>query len=38
MGKEAILVVDDMEINRAILGEMFKEKYQIIEAQSCGFY
>lgn len=31
-GKETILIVDDIEINRAILTEIFKEDYQTIEA------
>lgn len=34
MKQEAILVVDDMEVNRAILGEIFKDDYQIIEAEN----
>lgn len=30
--KETILIVDDIEINRAVLTEIFKEDYQTIEA------
>ncbi len=30
--KESILIVDDMEINRAILAEFFKDQYDILEA------
>lgn len=33
--RERILIVDDMEINRAILREIFSDSYQIAEAQ-CG--
>ncbi|WP_242835942.1 response regulator [Butyrivibrio sp. FCS014] len=32
MADRSILVVDDNEINRGILGEIFKDKYNIIEA------
>lgn len=34
MDKQQILIVDDEEVNRAILGEMFRdeEKYEILEA------
>ena len=32
MADRSILIVDDNEINRGILGEIFKEKYNIIEA------
>ncbi len=32
MANRSILVVDDNEINRGILGEIFKEKYNILEA------
>lgn len=31
-GKETILIVDDIEINRAVLTEIFKADYQTIEA------
>lgn len=34
MDKKTILVVDDIEINRAILAEIFKDEYNILEA--CG--
>lgn len=29
MDKKTILVVDDIEINRAILAEIFKDEYNI---------
>ncbi len=32
MAERSILVVDDNEINRGILGEIFKNKYEILEA------
>lgn len=32
MNNNAILIVDDMEINRTILAECFKNEYQILEA------
>ncbi len=32
MRKKTILIVDDMEINREILGEIFKSDYEIVEA------
>ena len=32
MADRSILVVDDNEINRGILGEIFKDKYEILEA------
>ncbi len=32
MADRSILIVDDNEINRGILGEIFKDKYDIIEA------
>ena len=32
MADRSILIVDDNEINRGILGEIFKDKYNIIEA------
>lgn len=32
MNKKTILIVDDIEINRMILAEIFKEEYQILEA------
>ncbi|MBQ3796374.1 MAG: response regulator [Butyrivibrio sp.] len=34
MADRSILVVDDNEINRGILGEIFKESYNIIEAEN----
>lgn len=30
--KKTILIVDDVEINRMILAEVFKDKYQVLEA------
>lgn len=32
MADRAILIVDDNEINRGILGEIFKDKYAVLEA------
>lgn len=32
MDKKTILIVDDIEINRVILAEVFKDEYEIIEA------
>ena len=32
--KETILIVDDMEINRVILAEGFKESYEVLEAEN----
>lgn len=32
--KRTILIVDDTEINREILGEIFKDKYNILEAEN----
>ena len=32
MADRSILIVDDNEINRGILGEIFKDKYNILEA------
>jgi putative two-component system response regulator len=34
MDRDKILVVDDLEINRAILGELFREHYDIVEAEN----
>ena len=34
--KETILIVDDKEINRAILCETFKNEYKIVEASRSG--
>ena len=34
MADRSILIVDDNEINRGILGEIFKDKYNIIEADN----
>ena len=30
---KTILIVDDVEINRAVLMEIFKDEYKIIEAE-----
>lgn len=32
--KRSILIVDDMDINREMLAEAFREKYNIIEAEN----
>ena len=32
--KKSILVVDDMELNRAILCEIFRQDYHMIEADN----
>ncbi len=32
--RRSILIVDDMDINREILAEAFKDKYEIIEAEN----
>lgn len=32
MSRQQILIVDDEEVNRAILGEIFRDEYDIIEA------
>ena len=32
--KRSILIVDDMDINRELLAEAFKDKYDIIEAEN----
>ncbi|RKM60489.1 response regulator [Butyrivibrio sp. CB08] len=34
MADRSILIVDDNEINRGILGEIFKDKYNILEAEN----
>lgn len=34
MNKQQILIVDDEEINRAVLNEMFREEYDILEAEN----
>ena len=33
MNKQQILIVDDEEVNRAVLAEMFREEYEILEAE-----
>ena len=33
MGKQKILIVDDSEINRALLAEILEEQYEITEAE-----
>ena len=32
--KNSILIVDDQEINRVLLAELFKDEYNIIEAEN----
>lgn len=32
--KKTILIVDDQEINRVILAELFKDEYEIVEAEN----
>lgn len=32
--ESSILIVDDMEVNRALLSELFKNKYNILEAEN----
>ena len=32
--RDTILIVDDIEMNRAILSELFKDKYRILEADN----
>lgn len=34
MKRDTILIVDDQEINRAILSNIFKERYQIVEVEN----
>ena len=34
MADKSILIVDDSEINRGVLGEIFKENYGVIEAEN----
>lgn len=34
--KETILIVDDMEINRAVLCETFKDDMRILEAENIS--
>ncbi len=34
MNKQQILIVDDEEVNRAVLAEMFREEYEILEAEN----
>lgn len=33
MNKQQILIVDDEEVNRAVLAEMFRDEYEILEAE-----
>ena len=37
MADRSILIVDDNEINRGILGEIFKDKFNILEAENGVF-
>lgn len=32
--RNTILLVDDVEMNRAILGGLFKDEYRILEAEN----
>ena len=32
--KRQILVVDDVELNRAILAELFQDSYEVLEAEN----
>ena len=32
--RDTILIVDDIEMNRAILSELFKDKYRVLEADN----
>ena len=34
MEKRQILVVDDVELNRAILAELFQDSYEVLEAEN----
>lgn len=34
MKKNTVLIVEDMEINRAMLGEIFRDEYEILEAEN----
>lgn len=34
MDKQTILIVDDVELNRAILAELFSDIYHILEAEN----
>ena len=34
MEKRKILVVDDVELNRAILAELFHDVYEVLEAEN----
>lgn len=34
MKKKKILIVDDMEVNRVILSKMFREEYEILQAEN----
>ena len=33
--KRQILVVDDVELNRAILAELFQDSYEVLEAETA---
>ena len=34
MKKQKILIVDDSEMNRALLADMLEDQYQIVEAEN----
>lgn len=34
MEKKKIIVIDDVDLNRAILGEAFKKEYEVVEAEN----
>lgn len=34
MNRDTILIVDDMEINRAILRNLFEQEYNLLEAEN----
>ncbi len=34
MKKNTILIVEDMEINREMLAEIFRDEYEILEAEN----
>ena len=38
MDKQKILIVDDSEINRALLVDILEERYDVVEAENCLLY